>query len=354
MDVHKERIVLAILDGEETEAETVTIRNTPQALRKLLRRLSPDGGAVHACYEAGPCGYDVQRQLTTLGIDCAEIAPSLIPAKAGDRVKTDRRDATKLASLHRAGLLTPIAVPDEEQEALRDLVRARESVMRQVRAARHQLAKFLLRRGRIYREGRNWTQRHRAWVRAQTFEHPAAQKTCDHYRLHLEYLEQRLAELDGDLAAVGQDEPYREVVGRLSCLRGVNLLTAMILVAEIWDFRRFPSAAAFSSYLGLVPSEHSSGSSERRGAITKAGNVHVRRALVEAAWHYRHPPSLDGAVGRRVQGQDPAVVQQAFHAQRRLHRTYWKMVNRGRPSSVAAVAVARELSGFLWGLMTAA
>lgn len=355
MDVHKNSIVVAVLEDDQPQAEalTVTLDNDPKAIRRLVKRLGRDGSDLRICYEAGPCGYELHRLLTEMGICCEVIAPSLIPKKAGDRIKTDRRDARKLASLYRADLLTTIAVPDEDQESIRDLVRAREAVVRDVRAARHQLIKFLLRRGRIFRETKNWTQKHRAWIRRQQFEHAATHKAFEHYRNHLEYLEERLSELDAEIVSIAQDEPYSEAVGRLMCLRGVKEITAMVLISEIYDFRRFPTAPEFTAYLGLVPSEHSSGGPghEKRGGITKTGNKHVRRILVEAAWHYRSRPSIQGDLKKRIEGQPPGIVRHAWKAQRRLHRTYWKMVSSGKQTPVAATAVARELAGFVWALM---
>lgn len=357
LDVHKDSVVVAILEGDEPQdnAEILTVQHTSKAVRRLVKRLSAGDTEVRACYEAGPCGYGLHRFLTSLGIVCEVIAPSLIPKKPGDRVKTDRRDAKKLASLYRSGLLTPIAVPGEDQEALRDLLRARQSVVKQVRAARHQLGKFLLRRERIFRETRNWTNKHRAWIARQEFDHVATRKTFEHYRTHLEYLEERLSELEAEIESIAEDEPYREVVGRLSCLRGIKTLTAMTLVAEIYDFRRFPTADRFAAYLGLVTSEHSTGGPgrEKRGSITKTGNMHARKILVEAAWHARHKPTLNNkALKERVEGQPPGIVRHAWKAQRRLHKVYWRLVSKGKPTPVAVVAVARELAGFVWALMT--
>ena len=354
MDVHKDAIVVAVLEDQDpAEADSVTIRNEPKAVRRLMSRLGRQGADLRICYEAGPCGFELQRQLTALGLSCAVIAPSLIPKKSGERIKTDRRDARKLASLYRAGLLTTIAVPDEDQEAIRDLVRARESVVRDLRAARHQVVKFLLRRGRIFRETRNWTQKHCAWVREQQFEHTAAQKAFEHYRTHLEYLEERLGELEAEIEAIAADEPYGTAVGRLMCLRGIQVIGAMVLISEIYDFRRFGTAPEFAAYLGLVPSEHSSGGPghEKRGGITKTGNAHVRKALIEAAWHARHRPSLQGSIKERIRGQPPGVVRHAWKAQRRLNRTFWRMVTKGKPTPVAVTAVARELAGYVWALM---
>jgi len=356
LDVHKRSIVVAILAGDDTQAETLTITNEPRSIKKLVKKLRKEPCEVAACYEAGPCGYTLHRQLQQLGVSCDVIAPSLIPVKAGDRIKTDRKDARKLASLYRAGMLTTIHIPDEDQEALRDLVRAREDLTKEIQTARQHLLKFLDRHGWIFTGAHNWTQAHWTWLRKVAFEHPAAKKTFEHYRSHLEYLLQRRGELDAEVEDISQEEPYREAVGRLGCLRGVNTLTAMTLIAELIDFKRFGSPREFTAYLGLVPSERSTGGPDKakRGGITKTGNVHARRVLLEASWHYRHQPTMRGAIGKRMKGQDTDVVAHAYKAQRRLHRKYWRMVHRGKPTQVATTAVARELAGFVWALMNEA
>jgi transposase len=350
LDVHKNTIAVCWLrDGTGTE-ETREIPNEPRAIRTLFRRLA-DQGELRVCYEAGPCGYPVRRQLEAMGIACEVIAPSLIPRRPGERVKTDRRDARKLARLYRAGELTPIRVPTEAEEAVRDLLRCREDLGEDITRQRHRLSKFLLRHGRLWGEGRAWTQRHWVWLRAQRFDAPAAQRTFDEYLAQLDFSADRLRALDGELETLAQQAPWQALVARLRCLRGISTLSALTLLAEIQDFRRFRSARELMSFVGLVPSLHASGGTERRGPITKTGNAHVRRILGEAAWHYRHRPALAGRVRAAAARQPDAVRADALKAQHRLHHRYWRLVNRGKPPQVAVIAVARELCGFVWALL---
>ena len=253
------------------------------------------------CYEAGPGGFALQRQLEAEGIECRVIAPALIPRRPGDRVKTDRRDARKLAELLRADLLTAVHPPTIDQEAVRDLCRAREDAVTDRTRARHRLAKLLLRRGIAY-DGRNWTLRHRRWLLTLRFEHPAAQATFDDYLRALEGVEERLRTLEQELAECASSDDYREAVGLLRCFRGIDTVTAMTVLAELGDVTRFGSARQLMSYLGLTPSEYSSGARQQRGPITKTGNAHVRRILVESAWHYRHPPRVGGSAAQAPRG----------------------------------------------------
>jgi transposase len=297
-------------------------------------------------------GYDLYRQLTALGVPCDVIAPALTPRRPGQRIKTDRRDAAKLVRLYRAGELTRIHVPHEAEEAVRDLLRCRDDVREDVVRWRHRLVKFLFRHGRVYRLGTHWRQPHWTWLRAQRFELPELQRTFDATLFAVEQAQARLAELDQEVQAIAERAPYREPVGWLRCFRGIDTLGAMILLAEIVDFQRFHTPRELMAYLGLVPREYSSGETERRGAITKAGNTHVRRILVEAAWHYRHGPRLGRTIAVRTQGQPPDVVGHAWKAQQRLHRRYRRLVGHGKRAPVAIVAVARELVGFLWAAMT--
>jgi transposase len=275
-----------------------------------------------------------------------------LPRRAGQRIKTDRRDAIKLGRLFRAGELTPIHVPDEAEEAVRDPVWCREDSRRDVLRWRHRLLKFLDRHGRLYVTGRNWSQRHWTWIRNQHFDLPILQRTFEATLFALEQALARVAELDKEIAALAATEPYREPVGWLRCFRGIDTLSAMVLLAEIVDFQRFGRARELMAYLGLVPSEYSSGEAQRRGAITKAGNTHARRALVEAAWHYRHRPTVAGALRQRIDGQPPHIVGLARRAQQRLHRRHRHLMGHGKRPPVAVVAVARELGGFLWAAMT--
>jgi len=354
MDVHKESISIAVLEGERGSGArpTVTVPNEPVKLRRFFGRLKKEG-VVRACYEAGSCGYEVQRLLASIGISCDVVAPSLIPVRAGDRVKTDRRDAEKLARLFRAGELTSIRVPTEAEEALRDLVRCREDAREDALRERHRLLKFLLRHGHIFTESKHWTVAHWEWLRRQRFEQPIAQTVFLEYLARLESTIARIKTLDQELAAAAECEPYKEKVAHLRCLRGIDTLTALSLVAEICDFRRFEHPNELMAFLGLVPSEHSSGGKQRRGSITKTGNGHARRLMVEAAWHYRHPPRRSPTMRARWKDQPAKIVDHAFKAQERLHRRFFRLTSRGKPSQVAAVAVARELCGFVWAIANA-
>jgi len=351
LDDSKRKLVVAIVRAGASEPEQWELPKEPHLIRRLFQRLAREG-QVRACYEAGVSGYDLYRQIVACGVECAVIAPALTPRRPGQRIKTDRRDAAKLVRLFRAGELTPIHVPNEAEEAVRDLVRCREDVRRDVLRWRHRLLKFLDRHGRLYVTGKNWSQRHWTWIRAQQFALPVLERTFEATLFGLEQALARRAALDREVAALAESEPYRTPVGWLRCFRGIDTLSAMILIAEIVDFQRFGHPRALMAYLGLVPSEYSSGATQRRGAITKTGNTHARRALVEAAWHYRHRPSVAGALRHRIEGQPPSVVRHAWRAQQRLHRRYRHLVGHGKRPPIAVVAVARELVGFLWAAMT--
>ena len=352
LDVHATSIALAMLPpGAERPVEH-EIPTDPKLIRRTFTRLKADAHQLRCCYEAGPCGFELYRQLTALGIPCEVVAPALTPRKPGERIKTDRRDARKLVRLYRAGELTPIRVPTPEEEAVRDLVRAREDVRKDLTAARHRLSKFLLRHGRLFSHGKKWTERFWRWLRTQTFDRPAERVTFEHYVLQVLHLGERLAALEQEIAAVADTAPYRPAVRRLACLRGISTLSAMTLLAEIQDFRRFEHPRQLMAFLGLVPSEHSSGSKERRRSITKTGNGHTRRILVEAAWAYRHPPALGPRTRRLLADQPPEVVVQVRKAHLRLHKRYARLIGRGKRAQVAVTAVARELCGFVWALMT--
>jgi transposase len=351
LDDSKRRIVAGIFRPRDTEPELRELPNDPQHVRRLFTRLLREG-AVKACYEAGVSGYDLYRRLTALGVACEVIAPALTPRRPGQRVKTDRRDAAKLVRLFRAGELTAIHVPDETEEAGRDLVRCRDDVRRDVLRWRHRVLKLLARHGRVYLAGKNWSQAHWRWIRSQQFDQPPLQRAFEASLFALEQGLARQAELDKEVEALATTEHYREPVGWLRCFRGLDTLSAMILLAEIVDFARFRRPRELMAYLGLVPSEYSSGDSQRRGALTKAGNRHARRVLVEAAWHYRHRPTLGRALAHRSEGQPPAVVAQAWRAPQRLHRRYRHLVGHGQRTPIAVAAVARELVGFVWAAMT--
>ena len=354
MDVHKKSISVAALFPGQRRPEEWTIEHNESSVRRLVKKLEKEagGGEIRACYEAGPCGYALQRRLDKSGIVCEVIAPSLIPVKPGDRIKTDRRDARKLQSLLQAGLLTEVQAPTEAQESIRDLCRCREDAKEDLLRARHRLMKMLLRRGVSYASGRPWTQTHREWVKMQRFDNTFDQAVFDDYVLALEHLEQRIVSLDDQISKAAQDPLYREHVAWLRCFRGVDTVTALTVLAELHGLERFASPRQLSSYLGLVPSENSSGESRSRGSITKAGNAHVRRVLVEAAWHYRHRPGVGRALAKRRQGQPASVISIADKAQHRLSRRFHRMNERGMVRSKIAIAVARELVGFLWAAIT--
>lgn len=350
LDVHKDTIAVAVLRPGEAEPDERTIANSPEALRTLIRR----GSFEHpvACYEAGPTGYETHRLLTSLGVPCEVVAPTLIPRRAGARVKTDRIDARNLARLHRAGELTAIRVPTPAEEAIRDLVRVREDIKDDRRKTQHRVKSFLLRQGRRY-PGRDkgWSDKFDLWARSQRFGEPAADAAYRHYLAALDVRRTQLATITTEIEAAAQLPPLAEPVAKLRCLRGIETLSAVSITAEVCDFRRFPGAPSFMAFTGLVPSEHSSGPSVRRGSITKTGNAHVRRVLVEAAWSYRHRPAIGINLRRRSEGQPPEVLTYAWAAQCRLHSRFHSIAST-KNRNVAVVAVARELSGFVWGLMT--
>jgi transposase len=290
LDVHKFSIVAATLSPVGGTPELARIETTEKAIRRFIDRLGgPDGVAV--AYEAGPGGYDLFRLLAGMGVVCDVIAPSLVPVRVGDRVKTDRRDAKKLVRLLRAGKLVFVAAPTPETEGLRDLLRCRDDLRCARTAARHRVAKQLLRHGRVYREGvKAWTQRHRAWVARQRLADPLAHAALEQMLIHLDGLDRQLAALDQDLEQIARDERWAWQVERLRAFRGISTLTALGLIAEIGDFRRFSHPRELASWIAITPTEYSSGDSQHRGHITKAGNRHARRLLIEAAWHYRHRP----------------------------------------------------------------
>ncbi len=350
LDVHKEETAVAVLRGPGKEM--VEFRERTSAVRRLAKKLveAAQGDPIVAAYEAGPCGYFLSRVLKAQGIDCRVVAPSLIPVRPGQRIKTDRRDARKLVELLRAGLLSEVAEPTAGEEAVRDLCRCREDATQDLLRAKHRLGKMLLRRGRVY-QGESWTQRHFLWLREQRFDHPADQVVFDDYLATVEWAQERVGGLGKQIAEIAGQAPYAEPVGWLRCLRGVDTLTALVLVAELYDIRRFRSPRQLMAYLGLVPSEHSSGGSVHRGAITKTGNSHARRILIEAAWNARHYLKVSKALRLRRRGQPAEVVALADRAMRRLHRRWWHLVTHGKSSQKATTAVARELAGFVWAVL---
>ena len=352
LDVHKDTIAVAVaLPGRGEPVYRGEVKNQRKSVLRLIRALSPAGEAVSLCYEAGSCGYGVYREIIETGRRCDVVAPSLIPRKAGERVKTDRRDALTLARLHRAGELRAVWVPDEEQEAMRDLTRAREDIKAIELKARQRLGAFLLRHARVYREGKSrWTQRHFRWLEEQRFDHPVQQVVFQEYVDTVLEAQRRVAGLEEQMRAGLQGWSLRPVAEALMALRGVDVVTAMTVLAELGDLTRFASPRELMSFLGLVPSEHSSGGRRRRGGITKTGNGHVRRVLVEAAWSYRFPARKTAHLRRKAQAAPPAVQAIAWAAQKRLCARYWRLYHAGKAKCQVTTAVARELVGFIWAV----
>jgi transposase len=351
IDAHKKDLFIAMLIGNQATPVTWQVPNEPNAVRRLIRKLEREApGPIRACYEAGPCGYALQRRLTTPRVSCQVIAPALIPRKPGERIKTNPRDARKLVELMRAGLLTEVRPPTMAEEAVRDLCRARDDAREDLQRCRHRLGKLLLRRG-LHFSGRNWTRAHRRWVDRLEWTHAAERTVVDDYLLAIDQTEARLIELDARLCTIAATEPYRTPVGWLRCFRGVDTLSAMLILAELHDFRRFASPRALMAYLGLVPGEDSSGEKHRRGRITRTGNALVRRVLVETAWHYQHRPSVGVALTRRRKGQPTRVIAIADKAQQRLCRRFRKLAAEHKPAPKIAVAIARELAGFVWAAL---
>lgn len=352
LDVHKATIAVAIAPaGREAPHYYGDIANTPAAIKRLMTRLSPDGEVLGVCYEAGPCGYGVYRHITALGHDCMVVAPGLIPRKVTDRVKTDRRDALSLARLHRAGELTPVWVPGLEQEAMRDLTRAREDIKAMERRARQRLSAFLLRHGQVYDAGKEkWTQAYFRWLEQVKMATPVQQIVFTAYVDTVKAMQQRVEALTGQMRQALATWTMQPVVKALMALRGVSLVTAMTTLAELGDITRFDSPSQLMAYLGLVPSEHSSGSHRHQGAITKTGNSHVRRVLVEAAWAYRFPARKTKVIQRRAEQTSPEVQTVAWTAQTRLCGRYRHLIEAGKNTNQTTTAVARELAGFIWAI----
>jgi transposase len=347
LDVHATKIVAAVLDAESGELRTFRMNGDAGEAAGFCAGLPRP---VRAAYEAGPTGYGLARELAKRRVECVVAAPSKIPRASGDRVKTDRRDAELLVRLLLAGKLHAVRVPGPEEEALRDLVRAREAVRVDLMRCRHRLSKLLLRHGIRFDDGPAWTQRHRDWLAQVALEWPAAQATMLDAQGAIDALCHRRDGLEREIVALVPDSPWTVQVGRLRCLRGVDTLTAVGLCAEVGDFERFARAEQLMSYVGLVPSESTTGQQRRLGSITRTGSEHARRLLVEAAWHYRPRPRIGKALTERQDGQPAQAVAIAWSAQQRLHRTWTRLEARAKRRTIIAVAAARELAGFCWAI----
>jgi transposase len=349
LDEAKDSIAVAVADPGRTGEvrDHGTIANTPEALTKLVRKLGRPRDLRFAV-EAGPCGYETYRHLVSLGAECLVVAPSKMPRRPGDRIKNDRRDAASLARLHRAGELTAVWVPDRESEAMRDLTRSREDAKYAETRARQRLGSFLLRHGRRYPGRSPWTATHLRWIREQTFPHPAQQICLEEYLKAVEEASGRVARLAGQIRELVPQWSMAPVVNALSAHRGVSLITASTTVAELGDLTRFTKARDVMGFVGLVPSLMATGQTHRNGSITKTGNAHVRRCLVEAAWGFRHPARRTAVIRKRLEGQPEAVQEIAWKAQVRLCGRYRKLTGRGKHHNKVITAIARELLGFLW------
>lgn len=353
LDVHKDTIAVAVAPaGRESPTSYGELANTPKAIGKLAEKLvrSYGGEVIQFCYEAGPCGYEVYRQLKGLGFDCAVVAPSRIPKAPGERIKTDRRDACKLARLLRSGELTPVWVPDEDQEAMRDLVRARADLKNAERKSRQQLGAFLLRHGRHWSRS-GWTQAHFAWLDSQRFDLDWQEWAFREYLDGVRAAGDRVSAMTKQLHEALANWSMAPVVRSLMALRGVDVITAMTVLCELGDVSRFDEPRQLMAYLGLVPSEHSSGSRRRQGGITRTGNRHVRRLLVESAWCYRFPARRTAHLKRKAAAASEEAKAIAWRAQRRLCGRYRHLLKAGKNSKQANVAVARELTGFIWDII---
>jgi transposase len=353
LDVHAETVSAAVAEPGGTVRFLGKIPNRPESVRRLMRRLGSPAG-LRACYEAGPTGYGLYWQLIGMGIHCDVVAPTLVPSKPGERVKTDRLDAEKLARSYSHGDLTPVWVPDAEHEALRDLVRAREAAKADQLRARHRLSKFLLRQGRRAPEGvRRWSPKYLAWVRREVkFDLFAQQATLEDLLAEVEHARDRILRLEQRIDDAIQEAPesIRMVVQGLQALKGIAKISAVSVVSEVGRFSRFDRARQLMAYGGVVSREHSSGTKIRRGAITRTGNAHLRRVVGEAAWAYRHRPYTGPTLRKRQEGVPPEIVEIASKAQHRLHRRYHKLVGRGKNKQQAVTAVSRELLGFIWAV----
>jgi len=356
-DTSKLRNAVAIADGGRGGEVRFLgeIENTEAAIAKLVKKLAGKYQRLRFCYEAGPTGYGVYRQITSLGHECSVVAPTLIPKKPGDRVKTNRRDAVSLAKLLRAGELPAVWVPDRHHEAMRDLTRARETAKQDLQRKRQQISAFLLRQGLHYPESKStWTKRHMNWLASQKFELAEHRIVFEEMMEAMRQAQGRVARLEAAIGAAVPDWSLAEVVTALMAMRGLDLVSAATLLAEIGDLSRFQSPCELMAYLGLVPSENSTGDKVKRGPITKAGNRRARRILVECSWSYQHPPRLSKKKQVKVDAVPPAVREIAWKAQCRLNRRYRALVKRGKLKTVAITAVAREFAGFIWAVARAA
>lgn len=353
MDTHKKQHKIALHYPCREEIVEFSINNTARDIKKMVNKITKHApGKVEFCYEAGTCGFTLKRRIEQFDCRCSVIAPSLVPRKPGERVKTDRRDAMKLLMMFKAGLLTEVHAPNERQEAARELTRLRETARENLKRVRHQLLKFLTRHGYVYRQGRHWTQKHITWLRAIEFTEPMLTTVFENYFNEMIYCIGRLEALDKKVELLAGSREYKEIVGLLRCFHGIETLTAITILTEIFEFGRFESPRHLMSYLGLTPSEDSSGDKQKKGSITKAGNKRIRRLLNETSWHYRHRYVPSKVLKNRRKGQPQWAIEIADAAGRRLSERHRHLVNNGKMPCKANIAVARELAGFIWFVVT--
>jgi transposase len=354
LDVHKESISIAVAEaGRQGEVRDYgRVGGSLIALERVLRKLKESGEVqLHCVYEAGPCGFVIYRRLKQLGIDCAVVAPSLIPRKPGERIKTNRRDAIKLARSHRAGELTAVHVPDARDEAIRDLCRARTDAVRDQRRSRQQLKGLLLRLGYHYTGKSSWTEAHLRYLRELEMAYPAQKVVLEEYLIAITQAGERIGRLTSQIQEHVANWRMKPVVEALMAMRGIQLLAATVLISELGDVRRFDHPRQLMAYLGLVSSESSTGTSRHQGPITKCGNTHARWFLIECAQHYALPPKVSKELSKRQQHQPQRIKELSLKTQIRLHRRFWALMQRGICRQIAVVAVARELCGFIWALL---
>lgn len=352
LDVHKNSIAIAVADyGRENEPRYWgEIENNLDQLTKVLKKLCRDGNKLSCVYEAGPCGYGIYRHLISEGIDCSVVAPSKIPRKSGDRIKNDQRDALSLARLHRAGELTPVYVPDQKDEALRDLVRAREDAQKDLRKSKQRLNAFLLRHNIVFTGRSMWSKAFFNWLSTISMEHPAQQFTLQEYINTVESCNLRIQRFTEQIRELSKQSHLYPLITALQAMRGISLIVAATMVSELGDLKRFESPSQLMSYLGLIPSEHSSGRKIKRGSITKTGNAHVRKVLIEGAQAYRLPARVSLAIRKRQENLSEKVCQIAWKAQVRLCKRYKQLVARGKNANIVKVAIAREMLAFSWAI----
>jgi transposase len=351
LDVHKDSIQMAVLDSRKKEP--ITAKGLPNRATRIVKELAgyQEKGEVQIAYEAGCLGYTLYRELTAFGFDCRVIPPNTVFHGGDGAVKTDYRDAVDIAWMLRRNEGESIAIPAKEDEATRDVIRCRGDLMENLKGMKQRLLKFLLRKGVNYETERYWTGKHYRWLMGLKFDDGMEQLTLEEYREEIRRLEEKIRRLDKKLEETANSERYAERVRKLRAFRGIDYLTALSLVCEIGDFKRFPTAEAFMSYLGLVPSEHSSGKKRKQGGITKTGNGHLRKLLTESSWHYARPNQVSKRLEERRVGTDEQTIRYADKAMKRLHEKYTRMVFKGKTKQTAVIAVARELAGFIWGVM---